>query len=75
MLTSFESKKHFGEATQRRYAAMAETTALVAALGADMGPDPAPGVRGVDLEDEDPALRDWTVVVVGHHFAAGAGQP
>lgn len=70
VLTTFEGKHLFGEATQRRYAAMAKDAALVAAIGPGLGADPAPGVRGSRTGDDDPTLSDWSVIVIGHHFAA-----
>ncbi len=38
-------------------------------LGVGLGPEPAPGVRGATLAEND-ALRDeWSVVVLAPHFA------
>lgn len=70
VLSAFEGMHVFGEATQRRYAAMAMDAALVAALGPGLGAEPAPGVRGSRMGEDDPTLFDWSVVVIGHHFAA-----
>jgi DICT domain-containing protein len=35
-----------------------------------MPAEPAPAVRGVDLDDDDPLVGEWTVAVVGAHYAA-----
>ena len=35
-----------------------------------MPAEPEPGVRGGDLAPEDPVCREWSVAVVGPHFAA-----
>ena len=35
-----------------------------------MAVEPAPGVRGAALDPDDPLYGEWTVVVLGPHFAA-----
>lgn len=69
ILSSFQSAERFTAATARRYEAMVATAPLVGALGAGMGTEPAPGVRGASLAPGDPLAEEWTVVVVGPHYA------
>ncbi len=69
VLATFQTAAAFAPAASR-YAAMAERNAYVAAFGRGIGPHPAPGVRGVDLTPDEPLSREWTVVVVGAHYAA-----
>jgi len=70
VLSTFEGPEHFGRRTSDRYEEMARHSALVAALGPRFGTQPAPGVRGAALETGDPIATQWTVIVVGQHFAA-----
>ena len=35
-----------------------------------MDEEPAPGVRGATLGADDPPLGEWSLVVLGPHFAA-----
>jgi DICT domain-containing protein len=35
-----------------------------------MEAEPAPGVRGAHLAGDDPLLGEWSVAVLGPHFAA-----
>lgn len=71
VLSCFQSADRFDAAVGERYAAMARMNPFVASLGAGMGSEPAPGVRGTDLSEDDPLTREWAIAVVGHHhFAA-----
>jgi len=70
VLAAFEQARFFTPASAQRYAALANSTAFVVALGAGMPPEPAPGVRGADLQADDPVLGEWDIAVVGPHFAA-----
>ncbi|MER7005767.1 EAL domain-containing protein [Dactylosporangium sp. NPDC000555] len=69
LLASLQEGGHFTPATARRYAAAAETAALVAVLGTELPGVPAPGVRGVALASDDALRGEWNVIVVGPHFA------
>jgi len=42
---------------------------LVGALGIGMADSPARGVRGASLAPDDDLAGEWTVVVVGSHYA------
>ncbi len=70
VLAAFEQARFFTPASAKRYAALANSTAFVVALGAGMPAEPVPGVRGADLHADDPVLGEWDIAVVGPHFAA-----
>ncbi len=70
VMSTFQEERYFTADTARRYAELAQGSALVAALGVGMAGEPAPGVRGVHL-GADEALRDeWNVIVLGPHYGA-----
>jgi EAL domain-containing protein (putative c-di-GMP-specific phosphodiesterase class I) len=70
LLSAFQTAERFTPGTRERYSHLAQRAAFVAALGVGLDGEPAPGVRGATLADDD-ALRDeWSVVVLAPHFAA-----
>jgi EAL domain-containing protein (putative c-di-GMP-specific phosphodiesterase class I) len=69
VLAAFQDSARFTAATGRRYLQLAERCPLVVALGAGMQPDPVKGVRGAALATRDQLRGEWTVVVVGPHYA------
>ncbi|MGY6501548.1 MAG: sensor domain-containing phosphodiesterase [Acidimicrobiales bacterium] len=70
ILGAFQTADRFTPATHGRYADLAGRAAFVGALGVGIDRDPAPGVRGGDLADDDPLVDEWAVAVIGPHFAA-----
>ncbi|KUL23632.1 sensor domain-containing phosphodiesterase [Actinoplanes awajinensis] len=70
LLAAFEHADFFRPSTVRRYTELAARLPFIAALGVDMVPEPAPGVRGGSLSIQDPLASEWTVVVLGAHTAA-----
>ena len=52
-----------------RYTELARQSAFVGVLGRDVPDEPAPGVQGAAIAPGDPLGREWTVVVIGAHFA------
>ncbi len=68
VLATFQTAEAFAPAAQR-YSAMAERNAFVAAFGRGIAPAAAPLVHGVDLFVDEPLSREWTVVVIGPHYA------
>ena len=68
LLGTFQTSDHFTPDTGRRYEEIAQSAALVAAFGAGMGVEPAPGVRGAALADNDDLLGEWVVAVVSPHL-------
>jgi EAL domain-containing protein (putative c-di-GMP-specific phosphodiesterase class I) len=69
VVSAFQSAERFTPATRERYRRLAESSAFVAALGAGMEVAPAPGVRGAALAGDDVLRGEWSVVVLGPHFA------
>lgn len=69
VVSVFQDEKHFTAATAVRYARLAEHCPLVVALGSGLSPEPAPGVRGADISVGDALAGEWSVVVVGAHYA------
>jgi EAL domain-containing protein (putative c-di-GMP-specific phosphodiesterase class I) len=70
VISTFQEASYFTANTARRYAGLAERAALVAALGVGMEDEPAPGVRGVSLDGDEPLRGEWNVIVLGPHFGA-----
>ena len=70
ILAAFQDAGHFTPASAARYARLATHAAFVGALGVGLSDEPAPGVRGVALEADDPVQAEWNVVVIAPHFAA-----
>ncbi|SHN44517.1 sensor domain-containing phosphodiesterase [Cryptosporangium aurantiacum] len=69
VLACFQHDRYLTATTRQRYARLATSAGLVAALGEDVGPEPAPGVRGAVLGADDALRNEWNVVVVGPHFS------
>ena len=69
VLAAFQDAKHFTTKTERRYEMLARGASLVAALGVGLSEEPVPGVRGANIEPDDPLAGEWSVIVIGPHFA------
>ncbi len=69
VISTFQDAGFFTPATRARYQELAERLTFVAALGAAMTGEPAPGVRGGVLMPGDPLLGEWDIAVLGPHFA------
>lgn len=70
VLACFQDVDRFGDATRRRYEQVARHAVFTAVLGRNMPAEPAPNIRGADLEPSDPINNEWTVIVLGAEFAA-----
>ena len=66
---SFQHARQLTPATLRRYRALAAGTELVVVLGEDVPDSPVPGVSGASLHPDDPLTQEWSIAVVGPHFA------
>ncbi|GAC1529724.1 MAG: hypothetical protein NVS3B12_03380 [Acidimicrobiales bacterium] len=69
VLSTFQTADRFTPGTHRRYERLGHRCGLVGAIGADMPPEPATGVRGAALSVNDPLRDEWTVISVGSHYA------
>ena len=70
LVANFQEARHFTPASARTYEGLARFAAFVGALGHGLGQEPIAGVRGGDLDANDPLRAEWNVAVVGPHFAA-----
>ncbi len=70
VLGVFQEARRLAGATADTYRRLGARSPLVVAYGVGMAPDPLPGVRGVALDLDDPLREEWTVAVVGPHYAA-----
>jgi EAL domain-containing protein (putative c-di-GMP-specific phosphodiesterase class I) len=71
VLATFQDDRFFTAASARRYEELARRAAFVGAFGVGLSAEPAPGVRGVALQESEPLRGEWNVVVIGPHFAGG----
>jgi EAL domain-containing protein (putative c-di-GMP-specific phosphodiesterase class I) len=69
VLAAFQHVKFFTPRSRERYEELARTAALVGALGFGLGQEPAAGVRGAGLRDDEALFGEWDVAVIGPHFA------
>jgi diguanylate cyclase (GGDEF)-like protein/PAS domain S-box-containing protein len=69
VLSAFQEARHFTPATARRYEALARRASLVAAFGVGLPDEPVHGVRGAELAPDDALAGEWSVIVLGPHFA------
>jgi EAL domain-containing protein (putative c-di-GMP-specific phosphodiesterase class I) len=70
VISCFQRAEYFSPESARDHAQLAEDAALVAVLGESMEAEPAPGVRGVALDPEEPLCGEWNMIVLGPHFGA-----
>ncbi len=70
VISTFQERRHFTASTRAHYERLAKATAFVGAIGAEMGDEPALGVRGAELRADDPLTEEWDIVVLGPHFGA-----
>jgi EAL domain-containing protein (putative c-di-GMP-specific phosphodiesterase class I)/DICT domain-containing protein len=69
VLSAFQEAERFTKATRRRYTLLAAHASFVAALGGAMPAEPAAGVRGASIGGNDGLLGEWSIAVLGPHFA------
>ncbi|HEY0934067.1 MAG TPA: EAL domain-containing protein, partial [Trebonia sp.] len=70
VLATFQDVAFFTRDTQRRYRQLVEKAAFVGVLGQGMPPFPIPGIRGGLLAPTDLLVSEWTIAVIGPHFAS-----
>jgi diguanylate cyclase (GGDEF)-like protein/PAS domain S-box-containing protein len=69
LVAAFQDARHFTPRTAVRYEMLARGASLVAALGVGLSDEPVENVRGAHIAPDDPLAGEWSVVVVGPHFA------
>lgn len=70
VLSAFQDSGHLTPATIFRYRELAKRCAFVAAFGRRLPHQPEGGVRYAPLAPGDALSGEWSVVVVGAHYAA-----
>lgn len=70
VVAAFQEAKHFTPDTAHRYRELVRRVGFVAAIGQGLGPEPVCGLRGADLDPDDPVRGEWNVIVLAPHFAA-----
>jgi EAL domain-containing protein (putative c-di-GMP-specific phosphodiesterase class I) len=70
LVGAFQLAERFTPDTRRRYERLAKHCSLVAALGIGLDAREVAGVRGAPLASDDPLKDEWSVAVVGPHYAA-----
>jgi EAL domain-containing protein (putative c-di-GMP-specific phosphodiesterase class I) len=69
LLSSFPDadrwKSHLGV-----YEELATELAFAAVLAVGVPPEPIPGLRGINIYEDDPVSGTWNVIVISAHFAA-----
>ena len=69
LLAAFQEAERFTPATLDRYRALSARCTFVAALGHGLPEVPVEGVRGAHIAAGDLLRGEWSVVVVGLHYA------
>jgi DICT domain-containing protein len=69
LLACLPRGRQFSVAARKRYGRVASRGVFTAVLGVDMPPEPEPQIRGGRLDPDDPLAREWSVIVLGPHFA------
>jgi EAL domain-containing protein (putative c-di-GMP-specific phosphodiesterase class I) len=70
VLSAFQFAWHFTPATAARYALLADRCPLVGALAVGLDGTTAPKVLTSSIDRTDPLAGEWTVTVLGPHYAA-----
>ena len=70
VLAIFEDAQFFSGATKERYEELARATSFVGVMGPGMSSEPAPGVRGANIDGNDELFDQWGIAVISPHFAA-----
>lgn len=70
ILGNLQNVRHLTPGTAARYAGLAGQAAFAGLIGAGVGAEPAPGVRGGSYPADSVLAKEWSVVVISPHFAA-----
>jgi EAL domain-containing protein (putative c-di-GMP-specific phosphodiesterase class I) len=69
LFATFPPGRNLDDETKLKYSHMASNGVNVTAYADAMPAQPAAGIRGVALDQDDPLVREEVVVVLGNHFA------
>jgi EAL domain-containing protein (putative c-di-GMP-specific phosphodiesterase class I) len=70
LISSFPGVDHWMSQMNDVYRELATELAFAAVLGVGIPPEPSPGLRGVNIYEDDPVSGTWNVIVISAHFAA-----
>jgi EAL domain-containing protein (putative c-di-GMP-specific phosphodiesterase class I) len=70
LITTLPAAEHFRTHMRDTYERLASEVAFAVTIAVDMPTEPAPGVRGIQITEDDPLHGTWNVVVIGTHFAS-----
>ena len=68
LISAFQHGRHFTRSTAARYGRMVGSCTLIGAVARDLDVD-VPGVLQGSIDVGHPLEREWTVTVVGPHYA------
>jgi EAL domain-containing protein (putative c-di-GMP-specific phosphodiesterase class I) len=70
VLAALQRADNLAAGSRQIYQELATTSPLVAVFGRDVPADLGGGVRGVELQPDDPLCEEWVVVTIGAHTAS-----
>ena len=70
LISSFPGVDHWMSQMNEVYRELADELAFAAVLGVGIPPEPSPGLRGVNIYEDDPVSGTWNVLVISAHFAS-----
>lgn len=70
LISGFPGVDHWMSQMSEVYRELARELAFVAVLAVGMPPEPTPGLKGVNIHDDDPVRGTWNVIVISAHFAS-----
>jgi EAL domain-containing protein (putative c-di-GMP-specific phosphodiesterase class I) len=70
LISSFPGTDHWMSQMNEVHRELANELAFAAVLGVGIPPEPAPGLRGVNIHEDDPVSGTWNVIVISGHFAS-----
>jgi EAL domain-containing protein (putative c-di-GMP-specific phosphodiesterase class I) len=70
VLAALQRAQHLADDSRQIYQDLATTSPLVAVFGRDMAADLGGGIRGVELQPDDPLCEEWVIVTIGAHTSS-----
>jgi EAL domain-containing protein (putative c-di-GMP-specific phosphodiesterase class I) len=70
LISSFPGVDRWMSQMDEVYGELAAELAFAAVLAVGMPPEPVPGLKGINIYEDDPVSGTWNVIVISAHFAA-----
>lgn len=70
LISSFPGVDRWMSQMSEVYQELATELAFAAVLAVGMPPEPRPGLRGINIHEDDPVSGTWNVIVISAHFAS-----